>query len=142
LRFGNRQNACSGQISDAGLGEPTLSALVPGLAKVGCRRGLRTSDGEILEPLRRTSAMAGNECLVLYHFAACSYCALVRAAAERLGVELEFRDIRENEAYAQELLEAMGRMTVPVLRIEAGEDEDQWLPESAEIIQYLEERTD
>ncbi len=86
--------------------------------------------------------MAGNECLVLYHFAACSYCALVRAAAERLGVELEFRDIRENEAYAQELLEAMGRMTVPVLRIEAGEDEDQWLPESAEIIQYLEERTD
>ena len=33
---------------------------------------------------------------------------------------------------------ALGRGTVPVLRIEGDDGEVEWLPESAEIVRYLE----
>ncbi|MDE0884483.1 MAG: glutaredoxin [Myxococcota bacterium] len=87
--------------------------------------------------------MAEAEALILYHFEACSFCAVVRSAADGLGVELELRDIRKNQNYARELAEAMGRMTVPVLHIEGSEGDEgggQWLPESADIIEYLKQR--
>ncbi|MDG2334702.1 MAG: glutathione S-transferase N-terminal domain-containing protein [Myxococcota bacterium] len=84
--------------------------------------------------------MAEGEALVLYHFEACSFCNVVRSAAESLGVELELRDIRQNQDYARELAEAMGRMTVPVLRIPGSEGDVEWLPESADIIEYLKQR--
>ena len=77
--------------------------------------------------------------LSLYHFETCPFCHRVRRAAQRLGVEVELRDIFESSEHLQALTQATGRRTVPVLRIEEG-DEVRWLPESADIIAYLEER--
>lgn len=76
--------------------------------------------------------------LALYQFDACPYCAMVRSTIERLGIDIELRDIFENSRYRTELIEARGRATVPVLRITSPDDEERWMSESQDIISYLE----
>lgn len=75
--------------------------------------------------------------LSLYHFDSCPYCARVRRALKHLELEVELKDIHRDPAALADLVEAMGRQTVPVLRIEDG---DVWMPESADIIRFLYER--
>ncbi|MEL7372160.1 MAG: glutathione S-transferase N-terminal domain-containing protein [Myxococcota bacterium] len=79
------------------------------------------------------------EGLQLYHFETCPFCHRVRRAAQRLGVELELLDIFVDNKHLQDLTAATGRRTVPVLRIE-DENGVRWMPESADIIAYLESR--
>jgi glutaredoxin len=76
--------------------------------------------------------------LALYHFTGCPFCSMVRANIERLGVEVELRDIFEDDHYRDELIDARGRATVPVLRITSPHGEERWLPESRDIVRYLE----
>lgn len=77
--------------------------------------------------------------LSLYYFDACPFCVRVLRTAKRLGVELELRDIYDGRKHRDDLMAARGRGTVPVLRIE-GDGKDEWMPESMDIIDYLEER--
>lgn len=79
------------------------------------------------------------ETLALYHFASCPYCRRVRQVIERLGIDVELRDIHRDDAAFDALVEARGRPTVPVLRCTSA-DHDRWLPESRDIIAYLESR--
>jgi len=76
------------------------------------------------------------ESLTLYAFDSCPYCRRVFAAVEALGISLEIRDIHRDASHRQALVEATGRATVPVLRIEK-EGEVRWLPESKDIVAYL-----
>ena len=76
--------------------------------------------------------------LVLYHFNGCPFCSMVRANIERLGVDVELRDIFEDSESRDELIEARGRATVPVLRITSPNGEERWVPESRDIVGYLE----
>ena len=78
--------------------------------------------------------------LALYQYMSCPYCARVRAAMEALGVEIELRDTRMNPAFSDEVFDATGRPTVPVLRIESEDGSVEWLPESRDIIAYLQNR--
>jgi glutathione S-transferase len=78
--------------------------------------------------------------LSLYQTAYCPYCERVRAAVRRLGLDIEARDIDAKAAWRSELVKATGRQTVPCLRIEHADGEDEWLHESADIIGYLDER--
>jgi glutathione S-transferase len=78
--------------------------------------------------------------LALYHFEGCPYCSRVRAALDRLGVELELRDIHRGPAFRRELEQATGRSTVPCLRIADDPARVRWLHESADIVRYLTER--
>ena len=82
------------------------------------------------------------EDLALYMYPTCPYCRRVMTTLRRLGVEVEYRNIRKNSAYRDELLEARGKTTVPVLRIRSSDPdgEDEWMPESADIAQYLADR--
>lgn len=91
---------------------------------------------------RRKSAVEKQKIagLALYQYRGCPFCARVRRALARLGIEVELRDTLADRASADELLAATGRRTVPVLRIRAEDGVTRWLPESAEIIAYLEER--
>jgi glutathione S-transferase len=75
--------------------------------------------------------------LSLYHRPSCSYCVQVRLAAERMGISLELRDIRQEPRWREELVAARGRATVPVLRIDHADGTTSWLPESLDIIRYL-----
>jgi glutaredoxin 2 len=84
--------------------------------------------------------MTPSESLSLYQYGTCPFCLRVRNAAHTLGIELELRDTLANPEYSDEVLEATGRRTVPVLRIEQEDGAVRWLPESSDIVQWLEER--
>ena len=78
--------------------------------------------------------------LALYQYMGCIYCARVRSAIEGLGVEIELRDTLRNPEFGEEVFTATGRSTVPVLRIESEDGAVEWMPESREIIAYLQGR--
>lgn len=77
------------------------------------------------------------EGLAVYMYEGCPYCERVRRAAAKLGLDLEERDIHQERTWLNELRAARGRTTVPVLRIE-GEGGPRWMPESADIVRFLE----
>jgi len=75
--------------------------------------------------------------LALYHFEGCPYCSRVRRVIDELGIDVELRDIFEDQTYLKALKEARGRRTVPVLCIIDADGEERWMPESADIVRYL-----
>lgn len=79
------------------------------------------------------------ERLALYQYPSCPFCWRVRRVIDDLGVDVEMRDVLEDPQHMRDLVAARGRRTVPVLRI-TSDDEDRWLPESADIVRYLRER--
>lgn len=76
--------------------------------------------------------------LALYYMPTCPYCIRVLRAIGRLGLDIELRNISENRTFRDELITARGRATVPVLRIDSPKDNERWMPESLDIIAYLE----
>ncbi|MGI9271202.1 MAG: glutaredoxin family protein [Woeseiaceae bacterium] len=76
--------------------------------------------------------------LILYHSSTCPFCHFVIAAIDRLGIDVETREVFEDESFRNELVSARGRATVPVLRIIAPNGDERWMPESRDIVQYLE----
>jgi glutathione S-transferase len=75
--------------------------------------------------------------LSLYGYPQCPFCARVLHAIESLGLAIPLRNTMQDPDCRSELLQAMGRGTVPVLRIEREGGEVEWLPESADIVRYL-----
>lgn len=80
---------------------------------------------------------AGRDRLALYHFEGCPYCVMVRREIDRLGIEVELRDIHRDAQHRADLIAARGRRTVPVLRIVSPDGTERWLPESRDIIRIL-----
>lgn len=78
--------------------------------------------------------------LALYHYDSCPYCRVVRRAIDRLGITVELRNIDDDPEHLRALTQARGRRTVPVLRID-GPEGTTWMPESADIVRYLEQRS-
>jgi glutathione S-transferase len=77
--------------------------------------------------------------LALYYYDGCPACGRVIRALERLGVQVEMRNVLREPRNMQELVAARGRRTVPVMRL--GRDGDhEWMPESRDIVAYLERR--
>jgi glutaredoxin len=76
--------------------------------------------------------------LALYQYYGCPFCSMVTAGIDRLGLDVELRDIFENPQYRNELIGARGRATVPVLRITSPNGEEHWMSESRDILNYLE----
>lgn len=83
------------------------------------------------------AAEAAEDHLALYHFDGCPFCMRVRRAIDALGIEVELRNIYEDSAHMNALREARGRSTVPVLRITSPDGAERWMPESADIVRYL-----
>ncbi len=73
----------------------------------------------------------------LYQFAACPFCVKVRRDIRRKGLNIKLVDAKQAEN-RQELLSKGGKVQVPCLRIEKGE-QVKWLYESGDIIHYLDE---
>lgn len=78
--------------------------------------------------------------LALYHYDSCPFCFRVRRALSRLGVEVELRNIHESPEHLRALVDARGAKTVPVLRIQHENGADEWMPESGDIVRYLDRR--
>lgn len=77
--------------------------------------------------------------LALYYYDGCPYCERVRRALRDLEVEVEMRNVLHDKQHLADLVAARGRRTVPVLRIRK-EGGDEWMPESRDIVRYLNER--
>jgi glutaredoxin len=92
---------------------------------------------QILERCARSETPAEDK-LALYHFNGCPFCSMVRTGIDHLGVDVELRDIFENPQHRDDLIAARGRATVPVLRITSPNGEERWMPESRDIVRYLE----
>jgi glutaredoxin len=75
--------------------------------------------------------------LALYYFDGCPFCVRVLRAIDTLRLDVELRNIYENRDYLNELRQVRGRTTVPVLRVTSPDGEDRWMPESADIVRYL-----
>ena len=75
--------------------------------------------------------------LSIYGYPQCPFCRRVLAVIDSLDLEIPLHNTLEEPDRRRELVEAMGRGTVPVLRIEGEEGEPEWLPESADIVRYL-----
>lgn len=86
----------------------------------------------------RASIMADD--LTLYYFESCPFCIRVLRAMDLLGIEMNLRNVRQDPAYRQELVEGGGRSMVPCLRIDNPDGEPTWMYESADIIEYLTRR--
>jgi len=67
------------------------------------------------------------------------YCNRVLRAVEHLGLEIEVRNIWQNPDYDKLLYQATGRRSVPVLEISDENNPSTWVPESGEIVRYLEQ---
>ena len=77
--------------------------------------------------------------LALYHFNGCPFCSMVRSAIDQIGVEVELRDIYQDAQHRDDLIGVRGRATVPVLRIVSAEGDERWMPESRDIVSYLQQ---
>ncbi|MFT5757527.1 MAG: glutaredoxin [Alteromonadaceae bacterium] len=77
--------------------------------------------------------------LNLYQLPACPFCVKVRRSLKRDGLNINLRNINQNENYREELIREGGKRTVPCLRIEKENEPVTWLYESNEIINYLQQ---
>jgi glutaredoxin len=84
------------------------------------------------------SESPAEDTLALYHFNGCPFCSIAREPIERLGVNVELRDIYKDPRHLTDLMAARGRATVPVLRITSPSGEEHWMPESGDIVRYIE----
>ena len=75
--------------------------------------------------------------LTLYHFTSCPFCLRVRMALKRLGLDIRYRNIRQDPDARAELLAEGGRTMVPCLRIDSPDGKTVWMYESADIVRYL-----
>ena len=73
--------------------------------------------------------------LTLYTKASCPFCQKVMPLIDELGLEVELKDISENDTYRAELLEKGGKQQVPYL---IDSDKEVAMYESDDIMDYLE----
>ena len=72
----------------------------------------------------------------LYYFATCPFCIKVRMALWKMRIRVPLRNIHHNVEFKKQLEEGGGKVQVPCLRIEDG-DQVSWLYESDDIVRYL-----
>jgi glutaredoxin len=78
------------------------------------------------------------ENMALYHFQMCPFCVKTRRQIHRLGLNIENRDARNDERWNQELINEGGKYQVPCLKITKADGSVEWMYESTDINQYLE----
>lgn len=78
--------------------------------------------------------------LALYQYPACPFCVKVRRAMKRNSLNIETRNVKNNDQYKEELTQGGGQLKVPCLRIEKDNGDISWMYESGDIISYLEQR--
>ena len=78
--------------------------------------------------------------MVLYQFKQCPFCVKTRRQIRRLALNIENRDARNDPQWNQELINDGGKYQVPCLKITAADGSVQWMYESTEINQFLNEK--
>lgn len=81
---------------------------------------------------------AKTQAMALYQYPACPFCVKVRRTMRRQGLNIQTLDAKKSP-HKDELMTQGGKQQVPCLRIEEN-GQVQWLYESKDIINYLEQR--
>lgn len=72
----------------------------------------------------------------IYQFEACPFCVKVRRHVKSLGLNMTYKDAKNDTVAREELFKNGGKIQVPCLRIQDGSKET-WMYESNDIIAYL-----
>ena len=83
---------------------------------------------------------AQTENMVLYQFNQCPFCVKTRRQIRRLALNIEKRDARNDARWNQELIADGGKYQVPCLKITDNDGSVEWMYESSEINQFLNEK--
>ncbi|NKB65312.1 MAG: glutaredoxin [Gammaproteobacteria bacterium] len=75
--------------------------------------------------------------LALYMRHGCFFCSRVMSVIESLNIEVEMRNIWDDSEYEKQLITATNRSVVPVLYYEDENQNANWLPESSDIVTFL-----
>ena len=78
--------------------------------------------------------------MVLYQFNQCPFCVKTRRQIHRLSLNIEKRDARNDPKWNQELINDGGKYQVPCLKITDKSGSVEWMYESTEINQFLNEK--
>lgn len=78
--------------------------------------------------------------MALYHFKMCPFCVKTRRQIHRLALTIENRDARNDPQWNEELVNEGGKYQVPCLKITAPDGTVEWMYESIEINQFLNEK--
>tara|TARA_B110000444_G_scaffold13510_1_gene11576 strand:+ start:504 stop:878 length:375 start_codon:yes stop_codon:yes gene_type:complete len=76
----------------------------------------------------------------LYQYKACPFCVKVRRKIRKYSLNIELKDAKNNNAHKNDLKNLGGKLKVPCLRIENNKNDIQWLYESKDIINFLENK--
>ena len=76
----------------------------------------------------------------LYQYKACPFCVKVRRKLRKYSLNIELKDTKNNNANKNDLKTLGGKLKVPCLRIENNKSDIQWLYESKDIINFLENK--
>ena len=98
---------------------------------------LTTPRGVKRNPAEQAAIDSQTSALTLYQYKACPFCVKVRRAIRRQSLNIETRDVKRSETAKGELLAGGGDLKVPCLRIDNGQGQVQWMYESGNIIEYL-----
>ncbi len=104
--------------------------------------GEKLSTPKGMERPAETQQRIDQECrsLVLYQFKACPFCMKVRKEISRLSLNIELRDAQHDPEHREALLQGGGKIQTPCLKITDEQGNSQWMYESGDIIQYLQQR--
>ncbi|RUO78129.1 glutaredoxin family protein [Idiomarina seosinensis] len=104
--------------------------------------GEKLSTPKGIERTSQQQEEVDKECekLALYQFKTCPFCIKVRKQMARLSLPIEVRDAQNNQQRRTELEQGGGRIKVPCLRIEKDDGSSEWMYESDDINQYLQQR--
>lgn len=78
--------------------------------------------------------------LALYQYKTCPFCVKVRREMRRLSLNIALLDAQGDGPIRADLIRGGGKAMVPCLRITDAAGNNEWMYESADIIQYLNSR--
>ncbi len=96
--------------------------------------------GMVREPAAQQQVDQACSQMALYHFQTCPFCIKVRHEMGRLSLPIELRDAQHDAEHKEALLQGGGKVQTPCLRITGDDGQVQWMYESGDIIQYLQQR--
>lgn len=78
--------------------------------------------------------------MALYQFNQCPFCVKTRRSINRLALDIEKRDARNDPKWNKELIEEGGKYQVPCLKVMSDDGKVNWIYESTDINKFLDEQ--
>ena len=101
---------------------------------------ITTPKGIVRDATAQQEIDAVTATMSMYQFKTCPFCVKVRREFKRQSLNIELRDAKDDAEIKAELVREGGRHKVPCLRIEKPDNSVEWLYESNDIIDHLQNK--